>query len=84
MDFERQLRVPVVYKGKQLNKWYVLDLLIENCVVVECKSTVQDHPVFKAQLLTQLRITDHPIGLLINFGKTTLKSGIERVINTEC
>ena len=81
IPFQRQVRVPLRYKGRQLKKDYVLDLLVDRRLVVECKATFEDHPIYRSQCLTQLKITDLRLGLVINFGQRTLKSGIHRVAN---
>ena len=81
VPFERQKRLPVVYKGEPLGKTYVLDLLVGGCLVVECKATVEDHPVFRSQCLTQLHLTNLQLGLVVNFGQRTVKQGVHRVVN---
>ena len=58
-----------------------VDLLVEDCVVVELKSVEQLAPVHPKQLLTYLRLMKLPVGLLINFGAETLKEGLKRVVN---
>ena len=74
--------VPLVYKGEQLDAAFVLDLFVEGLVVVELKSVSELAPVHEAQLLTQVRLTDAPIGLLINFNVPVLREGgIKRKIN---
>ena len=82
---QRQTCVPILYKGKTLATPLRLDLLIEDLVIVECKSSIQisSHTLdaFKSQLLTYLRLTNLHLGLLINFGETCLKDGIHRVVN---
>jgi len=77
----RQIKLPVYYKGHQLDKKYRLDVLVDDRVIVECKSLVDFHPVFCAQCLTHLKITDKRLGLVINFGERLLKDGINRVVN---
>ena len=77
----RQIKVPVVYKGKQLNKDYRLDVLVENLVIVECKSVLDDNPVYRSQCLTHLKITGKRLGLVINFGDRFLRDGIHRIVN---
>jgi GxxExxY protein len=78
---DRQIEVPIVYKGKLLSKCYRLDLLVNKLVIVECKSTEVDHEVYQAQCLTHLRLTDKRLGLVINFGQKRLKDGIHRIVN---
>ncbi|MCA9999921.1 MAG: GxxExxY protein [Anaerolineales bacterium] len=78
---ERQLQVPISYKGNPLTSPLRLDLLVEKKVVVECKATTQYNNIFEAQLLTYLRLLDLRVGLIINFGEKTVKRGIHRVVN---
>jgi len=75
-------QVPLVYKGEHLDAAFVVDLLVEGLVVVELKSVAEILRVHEAQLLTQVRLTDVPVGLLINFNVDVLKEGgISRKIN---
>lgn len=78
---ERQLQVPINYKGNPLASPLRLDLLVEKKVIVECKATTQYNNIFEAQLLTYLRLLDLRVGLVINFGEKTVKRGIHRVVN---
>ena len=55
------------------------DLLVEDCVIVEPKSTLDDHPIFKAQILTHLKLTGKRLGFLANFNKKLIKDGIQRI-----
>jgi len=79
LSFQRQLKYPVFYKGKEVGE-YRLDLVVENAVVVEVKSVDKFDPIFQAQLLTYLRVTDKRAGLLINFNSRLLRDGIKRII----
>ena len=82
VKFVSEEPVPLVYKGIQLDAAFVLDLFVEGLVVVELKAVAEVAPVHEAQLLTQIRLTDAPIGLLINFNVPVLKEvGIKRKIN---
>lgn len=76
-----EVNVPVMYKDRQLNSDLRLDLLVEGRVVVELKSLEVMLPVHKAQLLTYLRLSDHKVGLLINFNVPSLARGVSRVVN---
>jgi GxxExxY protein len=67
IEVARQVPVPVFYKGKDLGTNLVLDLLIEDLIVVELKAVEIIIPVYKAQLLSYLKLTGKPKGLLINF-----------------
>ncbi|MBN2085904.1 MAG: GxxExxY protein [Anaerolineales bacterium] len=77
----RQKELPVIYKGVLLPIPLRLDLLVEKLVIIECKATLDHHPVFESQLLTYLRISGLRLGLLINFGFPIVKRGISRVVN---
>ena len=81
LKVERQRAVPVVYKGKRLASDLRIDLLIEDRVVVECKATSANYPVFGAQALTYLRLMDLKLALVVNFGTRLVKDGINRVVN---
>ena len=80
LRFERQKPVPVVYKEIRLDCGYRIDVLVENCVVVELKTAEIFNPVHEAQVLTYMKFADKKIGLLINFYVTVLKNGIKRYI----
>jgi GxxExxY protein len=79
LKYERQLSFPVAYKGRTIGE-YRLDLIVENSVIIEIKSVDRFDPVFEAQLLTYLRITNKKVGLLINFNRRLLRDGIKRFI----
>jgi GxxExxY protein len=79
LRYQRQLAIPVVYKGKSIGE-YRLDLLVEDMVIVEIKSVERFDPIFEAQLLTYLRVAGKKIGLLINFNSRLLRQGIRRFI----
>jgi len=74
----KQMPLPVVYKGLELECGYRMDLVVEETVIIEVKSVDQIHPVHEAQLLTYLRISGKRVGLLINFNVELLKNGIIR------
>ena len=78
---ERQVPVPIVYKGKTLRSPLRLDLRVEKLVLVDNKAVTQWNPVFEAQMLTYLRLTELRLGLVINFGERLVKNGIFRVVN---
>jgi GxxExxY protein len=75
----RQVGVPVKYRGQVIGE-HRLDLLVEDTVVVELKSVERLDPVFEAQVLTYLRISNKRVGLLINFNSRLLSKGIQRFI----
>ncbi len=78
-DVARQFKVPVLYRGKVIAE-YQPDMLINNLVIVEIKSVERFDPVFEAQILTYLKITNKRAGLLINFNSRLVKDGIRRFI----
>jgi GxxExxY protein len=82
IHFEREVPIPVVYKGVHLECGYRLDFLVAAAVVIEVKSVDLISPVFEAQLLTYLSLGGWQVGLLINFNVLLLKDGIRRrVVN---
>jgi GxxExxY protein len=78
---ERQISIPVNYKGETLDCHVKLDLLIEKSVIVEVKAVDRLVPVHRAQLLTYLRLQGLWLGLLINFNVEILRDGMRRVLN---
>lgn len=78
---ERQWAVPVMYKGTRLSTDLRIDVLVEKKVVVECKATKEDNPIFQAQALTYLRLMNLKLALVVNFGKRRAIDGIHRVVN---
>ena len=81
LKVERQLEVPIQYKGNELKSPLRLDLLVENQIVVELKSVEEMKPVFAKQLLTYLRLLDKHVGLLVNFSSNNIQEGIQRIAN---
>jgi iron complex transport system substrate-binding protein len=77
----RQQAVRFSYDGIEFDNGFRIDLLVEECVVVELKSIERLSPVHPKQLLTYLRLTDLRVGLLLNFGAGTMKEGLKRVVN---
>ena len=78
---ERQLQVPIFYKGKRLGHPLRLDLKVNGLVLVDNKAVNQWNCIFEAQMLTYLRLTGLKLGLVINFGEQFVKNGIHRVVN---
>ena len=78
---QRQVPIPIRYDSLTFDEGFRADLLVEDKVIVELKSIEQLLKVHGKQLLTQLRLSDRKLGLLINFGEVHLKNGIERVAN---
>ncbi|MCF8152259.1 MAG: GxxExxY protein [Burkholderiaceae bacterium] len=78
-EVERQVALPVRYKSVDLNCGYRIDLLIDNCLIVELKTVESFLPIHEAQLLTYLRLSGITTGLLINFNVPALKNGLRRM-----
>ena len=76
ISFHMEEELPVIYKGVRIDCGYRLDILVDEKVVVELKAVSEMHPVFEAQLLTYMRISNCSVGLLINFHVPVLKNGI--------
>jgi iron complex transport system substrate-binding protein len=81
LSVERQRVVSFDYDGMHFDDGLRVDLLVEECVVVELKSVENLLPVHKKQVLTYIRLMNLPIGLLINFGAPMLKEGLHRIVN---
>jgi GxxExxY protein len=79
--YHSKLSLPLAYKGVQIAKGYVIDLLIEDSLVVEIKVVDQLLPIHTAQLLTYMRLQNVPAGLLINFKVAVLSHGIRRLLH---
>ena len=76
-----QVPLPVIYEGVRISVGYRVDLLVEECVVVELKAVAKLMPVHHAQLLSYLKLSGHRVGLLLNFHVQHMKDGIKRIMN---
>lgn len=81
VPYKARIALPVAFKGRDTGTSYRLDLIVDDRVVVEAKSVERVLPVHRAQLMTYLKLTSCPIGLLINFNEARLVDGVHRVIN---
>ncbi len=81
LNFQRQVALPVQYKDVMLDCGYRLDIVVENSVIIELKAVERLIPVHEAQLLSYLKLSKLPIGLLMNFHVPVLKSGLKRIVN---
>jgi len=79
LKFEQQKRIPVYYKNQDIGE-DILDLVVENSIVVELKSTEMDNPLYHAQVMSYMKLGNYKLGLLINFNRELLKKGIKRFI----
>jgi GxxExxY protein len=80
IPFKRQLKLELNYKDVVLDEEFRLDLIIGDKVVVELKVAKELAPIFEAQLLTYMRLTECRVGLLMNFNVPVLKDGIKRLV----
>ena len=80
LKFEKQKELMINYKGTTLNNGYRIDILVEDSIVLELKSVENLLPIHTAQILTYLKLSEHNLGLLINFNVTNLQNGIHRYI----
>ena len=78
--FEKQKEVPIIYQSLQIDDGLRLDLIIENSIIIEFKAQENYHPVWDAQLLSYLKLTEKRLGFLINFHVPLMKDGIKRMI----
>lgn len=81
LDIQRQVSLPIPYKGQTLATPLRIDLIVDGKVIVECKAASQYSRIFEAQTLTYLRLTGLKLGLVVNFGERMVKNGIKRVVN---
>lgn len=81
LEVKNQVELPVFYKGQKLDKFFKIDILVENLIIIELKSCELLHKVDEVQLVTYLKLTDMRLGYLINFNVALLKEGIRRKVN---
>jgi GxxExxY protein len=81
LEFQREVAVPIEYKGMQLSCGYRVDFIVARSIVVETKSIEKLIPIHQAQMLTYLKLLKLKQGLLINFNVRVLKDGIRSIVN---
>ena len=81
IPFQTQVDLPLLYKGRDTGKTFRLDMLIDDTLIVELKAVEELKSVHEVQLLTYLKLTNKPIGLLVNFNVPYLRDGVKRKIN---
>ena len=81
LKVEMQKFVPIAYKGEEIGDPYRLDILVWDKVIVECKATEKNNPLFAAQVNTYLHLLDKRLGVVINFGQKRILDGWVRVAN---
>lgn len=72
IDLESQVKIPILYKEKDLGGHLIIDILVEDLIIVELKAVDEMIPIYEAQLLSYLKLTNKPKGLLINFNSTNI------------
>jgi GxxExxY protein len=77
---ERQVMVPIIYRGVPIEPGLRLDLLVEGRIIIELKSVEKMIPLFASQTLTYLKLSKKRLGFLVNFNVTFIKEGIKRII----
>jgi GxxExxY protein len=80
IQFIKQNEVPIIYQTLQIDDGLRLDLLIEDLIIIELKAQENYHPVWEAQLLSYLKLTNKRLGFLVNFHVPLMKDGIKRII----
>ena len=80
LKYQRQVNIPVVYDGMVFDEWLRLDVLVEKLIICELKAVDEINPVWEAQILSYLKLTDKRLGFLINFNVPLIKDGIKRII----
>jgi GxxExxY protein len=78
---KRQVRFPIVYDGEEYDEYYIVDMLVNDCLILELKVVEMVLPVHKYQLLSYLKLSGMRLGLLINFNQANIGEGITRMIN---
>jgi GxxExxY protein len=79
IQVSREHPVPIEYRGQRLRRELRIDLLVDGRLVVEVKVADRLHPVHQAQVITYLKLTRYPAGLLLNFNATSLRGGVKRL-----
>ncbi len=81
LNIDRQVNIPIIYDDMIIKDALKIDLLVENCIIIELKAVETILPVHEAQLLSYLKLTENRLGYLINFNVPLIKNGIKRFIN---
>ena len=82
INFSSEMKIPVIYKNKELETDFRCDLFIENAIVVELKAVFEIHPMFEAKLLNYMKLLKSPKGILINFNCFNIfKEGQKTYVN---
>ena len=76
-----QVQVKLFYKGHDTGKYYAIDILVENEIIIEIKCSDVLHPVYTAQIISYLKLSQKKLGFLVNFHVPIIKEGIKRFVN---
>lgn len=82
-EVKRQVEVPIMYDGVTLKEYLRLDIIVESSIIIEVKAVDIVNPVWNAQIISHLKLTNNELGFLINFNVPLIKNGIKRFINTK-
>lgn len=80
-EVKQQLTVPIIYDGVQMSTKLIVDLLVNNCIIIEIKAQEETLPVHESQLLTYMKVLKKPQGLLINFFTTNITKSMKPFVN---
>ena len=80
-DVKQQFLVPIIYEGVEMKTKLIVDLLVNDCIVIEIKAQEETLPVHEAQLLTYMKVLKKPQGLLINFFTTNITKSLKPLVN---
>ena len=83
LEVKRQVEVPIIYDGVTLKEYLRLDIIVENSIIIEVKAVDIINPVWNAQIISHLKLTNNELGFLINFNVPLIKNGIKRFINSK-
>lgn len=81
--YQKELLIPLNYKGVRIEVGFRADVVIEQKLLIELKAVEQLLPIHKAQVITYLKLTHLPLGILVNFNEVLVKNGIQRVLNLD-
>ena len=82
-EVKRQMEVPIIYDGVTLKEYLRLDIIVENSIILEGIAVDIINPVWNAQIISHLKLTNNELGFLINFNVPLIKNGIKRFINSK-
>ena len=83
LEVKRQVEVLIIYDGVTLKEYLRLDIIVENSIIIEVKAVDIINPVWNAQIISHLKLTNNELGFLINFNVPLIKNGIKRFINSK-